>query len=129
MCGVQYLLLVQHVELISGAHAKIGVPVVVVRTVVGGAVVYGALVQGPVVGGAVEGRSVVDGSVEGGTVVGGAFGSGTVVGGSVEGVGVGAMMVMMIGGGDGTPCIWTGEKEEGREEGGVGEIGRKKKVS
>lgn len=95
----------------------------------GGAVVYGALVQGPVVGGAVEGRSVVDGSVEGGTVVGGAFGSGTVVGGSVEGVGVGAMMVMMIGGGDGTPCIWTGEKEEGREEGGVGEIGRKKKVS
>lgn len=72
----------------------------------------GAGIGGTVEGGTVEGGAVVDGTVERGTVVGGTFGNGTVVGGSVEGVGVGAMMVMMIGGGDGTPCIWTGEKEE-----------------
>lgn len=116
---VQYLLLVQHVELISRAHAEAGVPVVVVLTVVWRAVVDGTLVRGAVVGGTVEGGAVVDGTVEGGTVVGGTFGS---VGGSVEGVGVGAVMVvMMIGGGDSTPCIWTGEKERGE----VGEDGRR----
>lgn len=76
----------------------------------------GAVVGGTVEGGTVEGGAVVDGTVEGGTVVGGTFGS---VGGSVEGVGVGAVMVvMMIGGGDSTPCIWTGEKERGEVGGG-----------
>lgn len=86
----------------------------VVRWTVGrGSVVDGAVGQGATVGGTVE-----RGTVEGGTVVGGTVVSGTVVRGSVEGVGVGAMMVMMIGGGDGTPCIWTGEKEERRGKGG-----------
>lgn len=71
--------------------------------------VEGWTVEGrPVEGGTVEGRTV-----EGRTVVGGTFVNGTVVRGSVEGVGLGAMMVMVIGGGDGTPCIWKGEKEDG----------------
>lgn len=124
---VLYLLLVQHVELISGAHVKTGVPVVVGWTVVRGAVVDGVLMQGivvrwPVEGGSVKGRAAEGGTVEGGavegrTVEGGAVVGRTlvrraVVGRSVEGVGVGAMMVMMIGGGDGTPCIWKGERKE-----------------
>lgn len=63
--------------------------------------------EGPVVGG-----MVVDGTVEGGTVIGGVF---VRVGGNVEGVGVGGMiMVMMIGGGGSTPCIWRGKKEDRR---------------
>lgn len=89
----------------------------------------GTVEGGAFEGGAVEGGAVVDGTVERGTVVGGTFGNGTVVGGSVEGVGVGAMMVMMIGGGDGTPCIWTGEKEDRGGERKGEEGGGKEKVS
>lgn len=89
-CEEIYLLLVQHVELISGAHTEMGVPVVLGWMVVRGPVVDGAIVQGAVVGGA---------------VVGGTFVCRAVVGGSVEGVGVGAMRVMMVGWGGGKPCI------------------------
>lgn len=68
MCAAvgKYLLLVQHVELISGDHTETGVPV------------------------------------------------GAVVGGSGKGRGMGA-----IGGGDGTPRIWGGERTrgEGQREG------------
>lgn len=75
------------------------------------------------VGGTVEGGTIVGGTLEGGTLEGGTVVGGTVVivGGSVEGVGVGAVMVvMMIGGGDSTPCIWTGERERwGRKRAGL----------
>lgn len=76
--------------------------------------------EGPVVGGMVVDGTVEGGTVIGGTVVGGAF---VRVGGNVEGVGVGGMiMVMMIGGGGSTPCIWRGKKEgEKREKGDKGE--------
>lgn len=95
----------------------------------GGSVVDGALVRRPVEGGAIEGRTFEGRTFErrafeGRTFEGRAFEGravvgGAVVGGSVEGVDVGAMMVMMIGGGDGTPCIWTGKKrKEGWEKRG-----------
>lgn len=100
--GPQYLLLVQHVELISGAQANSGgVPVVVLRATVQGAIVDGRLVQG-----AAEGGAVVDGTVEGRALVGGAL---VDEGWSVEGAGLGAMVVveevMVVGGGDSRPCI------------------------
>lgn len=127
MRATQYLLLVQHVELIPGAHADSGVPAVGLGTAVGGAVVDGTLVRGAAEGGTVEGGAIVDGTVEGGTIVGRAFEGRALVGrafvdkgGSLEGAGVGAMVVVvMIGGGDSTPCIWTGD----REERGVGRRG------
>lgn len=98
VCGVQYLLLVQHVHLISRAQTESGVPAVFVWKVVRGAVVDGPLVRGAVVGGMLEGGAIVDWMVIGGTFVS--------VGGNLKGVGVGAMMVvMMIGRGDSTPCI------------------------
>lgn len=100
--GPQYLLLVQHVELISGAQANSGgVPAVVLRAAVRGTIVDGRLVQG-----AAEGGAVVDGTVEGRALVGGAL---VDKGGSVEGAGLGAMVVveevMVVGGGDSRPCI------------------------
>lgn len=100
--GTQYLLLVQHVELISGAQVNSGwVPVVGLRAALRGAVVDGTLVQG-----AAEGGAVVGGTVEGRALVGGAL---VDEGGSVEGAGLGAMVVveevMVVGGGDSTPCI------------------------
>lgn len=62
LCGVQYLLLVQHVVWIFRVHTKTGVPVI--ETVMGGAVVDLRLVKGPVVGGTVEGGTVIDGTVD-----------------------------------------------------------------
>lgn len=56
--------------------------------------------------GAAEGSAVVDGTVEGRALVGGAL---VDEGGSVEGAGLGTMVVveevMVVGGGDSTPCI------------------------
>lgn len=100
--GPQYLLLVQHVELISGAQADSGgVPAVRLRAAVRGTVVDGTLVQG-----AAEGGAFVGGTVEGRAFVGRAL---VDEGGSVEGAGLGAMVVveevMVVGGGDSTPCI------------------------
>lgn len=60
-CGVEYLLLVQHVVWIFRVHTKTGVPVL--ETVMGGAVGDLRLVKGPVVGGTVEGGAVIDGAV------------------------------------------------------------------
>lgn len=96
LCGVQYLLLVQHVAWIFRVHAKIRVPVL--GTVMGGAVVDRRLVKGPVVGGTVEGGTVIDGRVDGGMFA--------CVRGSLDGVQLGAVMVLvMIGGRNSTPCI------------------------
>lgn len=92
-----YLLLVQHVAWIFRVHTKTRVPVV--EAVMGGAVVDLRLVEGPVVGGTVEGGTVIDGRVDRGMF--------TWVRGSLEGVELGAVMVvMMVGGGNSTPCIW-----------------------
>lgn len=118
--GALYLFLVQHEELISGVHAKTGVPAVVGWAVVQRRVINWALMQASVVGRVVVGGMFKGGLLEGRTVEGGTFMRetlegrrlvrGTAVWRGVEGVGVGAgMMVMVIGGGNGTPCIWKGE--------------------
>lgn len=105
-CGLQYLLLVQHVVWMFRVHTKTGVPAL--ETVMGGALVELGLVKGPVVGGTLEGGTLVDGTVDRGMF--------TCVRGSLEGVQLGAVMVvMMVGGGNSTPCIWwEGGKKEGR---------------
>lgn len=109
LCGVQYLLLVQHVAWIFRVHTEIRVPVL--ETVMGGAVVDRRLVKGPVVGGTVEGGTVIDGRVDGGMF--------TCVRGSLDGVQLGVVMVvMMIGGRNSTPCIWEERNMRGGDRGG-----------